>query len=167
MPVPHAILSMQQAAHLCGQFPLQLPNPKASLESRAQLARNFHVYLEVGMQSKHDAVMQAYCKQINVEPRRPDGTQVDHPKGTTAQTILAPAGFYGVKARVAAEVARNHMLKVWQQQSPLSQQPAFKPETRIDAGVQKQLQSDLYRYEVSYWYGGPDVYVLFHCYPGS
>jgi hypothetical protein len=164
MPVPQEIFNMHQAAHLCGQFPLQFPNPQGGAGARAQITRNFHVYLEIGMQSKHDALMRGYCNQIHVVSRREDGTQVKHAAGATAGTVLQAGGFYAQKAGIAANIIKTQMAARWQQVQ-VPGQSVFTPGHRVDAGVQSQIQTDRYRYEISYWYDGQDIYVLFHCYP--
>lgn len=164
MPIPATITSMGQAAHLCGTFPLTLPNPNPSRESRPELTRVFHVYLELAMQAKHDALLRAYCQRIGVQGRPRAGTQVEHRSTDTAGLVLAPGGFYTERAETAADVVRDQMVSRWSQpQRP--GEPVFAPGTRTDAAVQAQVQDDDYRYEISYWYDAPDVYVLFHCYP--
>jgi hypothetical protein len=165
MPVPQAIQAMNQSAYLCGTFQLQFANPHGGQGIRAQMTRNFHVYLEIGMQSKHDELMRGHCQAIRVQARRQDGTQVPHSRGATAATVLAPGGFYSQKARIAANVVKDLMIARWQQPQ-VAGQAAFTPGTRVDAGVQMKLQSDGFQYEISYWYDGNDIYVLFHCYPG-
>jgi hypothetical protein len=165
MPVPQAIQAMNQSAYLCGTFQLQFANPQGGHGPRANPTRNFHVYLEIGMQSKHDELMRGHCQAIHVAARRQDGTQVRHAQGATAATVLAPAGFYSQKARIAADVTKNQMVARWQQPQ-VAGQSVFTPGVRVDAGVQMKLQNDGFQYEISYWYDGNDIYVLFHCYPG-
>jgi hypothetical protein len=53
----------------------------------------------------------------------------------------------------------------WQAQ-PQGGAAVFTPGNRVDAFVQSVMQHDGYRHEISYWYDGQDIYVLFHCYSG-
>jgi hypothetical protein len=162
MPVPQAITQMGASAHLCGTFPLPFNNPKATAANRTQLTRNFLVYLEVAMQSKHDANMRAYCNTVNVAPRRADGTQVK----SGADGPQALAVFYVIKSRTAAEVTRDQMVQKWQSQGN-TETDVFTPGVRVDASIQKKVQTDNFQYEISYWYDNQDIYVLHHCYPSK
>lgn len=162
MPVPKAITAMGKSAHFCGDFPLTFDNPNdPATGGRSRLTRNFHVYLELTMQAKHDALIRGYCQKIKVEGRREDGAQVRHAKGATAETALA--GVYGEKAEIAATVVLAQMIEKWQKSVPGRE--VFTPGVRVDAAMQSETQSDGYGYEISYWYDGDDIYVLFHCYP--
>jgi hypothetical protein len=123
------------------------------------------------MQSKHDGIIRGYCQNIHVESRRADGTQVVH-NFVTGPTALA--GFYPGKGQVAVEVVAAQMEERWNAQTQGPRAPVFVRPTpgalgssraRVDASVQSQVQRDRYSYDISYWYDGPDIYVLFHCYP--
>lgn len=164
MPVPVAISSMRQSANLNGRFPITFPTPKKAEDGRTQITRNFHVYLELTMQCKHDPLMIGYCHQINVIARAQDGTQVRHTPGSTAASVLAPGGFYAQRALKAADVTKTIMVAKWGKPQ-LPGRPVFTPGKREDASVQMDIQSDGYQYEISYWYDGPDIYVLYHVYP--
>jgi hypothetical protein len=158
MPVPAGITSMGAAAYNCGTTVLTFNNPRPHVGGqRPTLTRNFIVYLELAMQAKHDAKIQGYCRSIHVAPRTTDGTQVTY--AGPAATALAPGGFYRTRAATAANVVKNQMVTRWQGGT------TFVPGTRVDASVQAHVQADGYRYEVSYWYDGNDIYVLFHTYP--
>jgi len=162
MGVPSGISSLGKAAYFCGKHSIKFTNPKYSGSGgRQQLTRDFHGYLEVAMQAKHDSLMVGYCKSVQVAPRKQAGNQIQHGKNATATGVLN--NFYPQKAVVAAEVVCDQMIKRWKNQSQT--QPEFTPGVRIDASVQSIVQRDLYRYEISYWYDGQDIYVLFHCYP--
>jgi hypothetical protein len=166
MPVPAGITSMGISAHRLATITRQFNNPSAQAAAgRAQLTRNFLVYLELAMQAKHDALMRGYCQSIGVVGRAQDGTQVRHAANATANGVLTGAGFYGQKAGIAADIARDHMVAKWRQTASIPGQAVFTPGTRVDASVQMQVQSDGFQYEVSYWYDEQDIYVLFHCYP--
>jgi hypothetical protein len=158
MPVPAAILQMGRSAHLCGAFALPVNTPSMP---RAQLTRNFHVYLELTMQSKHDANMRAYCQTVQVEGRRQDGNQVPN-SGANGPAALAI--FYVTKSQKAAEVTRDLMMKKWKLQKAGAPN-VYTPGVRVDASIQKDVQSDNYQYEISFWYDNQDIYVLYHCYP--
>lgn len=161
MPVPRDITALGSSAHLCGTFVRQISNPNPG-GNRALLARTFHVYLELAMQAKHDQVIRGYCRQVGLNPRNDRGTEFKHGSLATGQQVLAV--FYKARASVAAEAAEKHMVTKWK----LPQAPGgsvFTKEARVDASVQMQRQSDGNQYEVSYWYDGTDIYVLFHCYP--
>lgn len=163
MPVPKTITDMGKSAHNCGTFPLTFDNPNEPATSgRSQLTRNFHVYLELTMQAKHDELMRGYCRKIDVEGRPKKGAQIPHAKTTTAEAALA--GFYVDKAAIAADVVLKQMAEKWRTQSTPGQE-VFTPGVRVDAAVQSETQSDGYGYEISYWYAGNDIYTLFHCYP--
>ena len=162
MAVPRAITDMGASAHDCGDFDLTFDNPKEDASAgRTQLTRSFHVYLELAMQAKHDQIISGYCRTVDVQPRKQDGAQV---KNSGANGAAALAGFYVTKAETAAEVAKDHMVKKWANQAQ-GAAPVFTPGVRVDAAVQNTVQSDDYSYEISYWYDGQDIYVLYHCYP--
>jgi hypothetical protein len=163
MPIPAEITGMNQAAKLVGTFPLQFNNPNPRTAGRAQLTRTFHVYLEVAMQAKHDALMRGYCQRIGVQGRPQAGSQITG-HGTNADAVLGNGGFYEARAQTAADAVKTQMVARWGQQQQQGQQ-VFTPGQRVDAAIQSQVQNDNYRYEISYWYDGDDVYVLFHCYP--
>lgn len=168
MSVPAAITSLGKAAYDCGTFTIQFDNPNPGRESRRELARDFHVYLEVAMQAKHDAVMRGYCQQIGAQARRQDGTQVQHRPGETAESALR--GFYTERAAVAAQAVKDQMVSRWEEAQPEGR-PEFRSGERVDAAIQNQVQEDGFQYEISYWYetrepaASREVYVLFHCYP--
>ncbi len=162
MPVPAAILGMGVSAHNCGNIQRVFANPRGGAGGRVNLTRTFHVYLELTMQAKHDQLIAGYCHTVGAVARRQDGTQVRHPPRTTA--VAALAGFYVLKAGVAADVTVANMTGRWQRQA-VGGAPVFTPGVRVDAGVQNQVQNDRYQYEISYWYDGDDIYVLYHCYP--
>ena len=171
MAIPAAILIMGRSAHLCGSFPLQVNNPKPDPPKvvngvptpapRTQLARNFHVYLELTMQAKHDANMRGYCNTVQVVGRPQAGEQI---RDSGLSGTVALTGFYVVKSRMAAEVTRDQMIKRWKAQKP-GAGPVFIPGVRVDASIQNEVQTDNYQYELSYWYDNQDIYVLYHCYP--
>lgn len=172
MPVPTPIVAMRQAAHLCGTFPLTFANPHPG-GGRAQITRNFIVYLEIGPQSKHDALMRGECQRLNVEGRPEAGTQIAHARGVNAATALAPGGFYAQRGQTAAGLAKDRMVLMWQQQ-PVGGNPVFQDHNtgagpnryhREDVGGQNVRRNDGYCYESSFWYEGQTIYVLFHCYP--
>lgn len=165
MPVPKAITDMGKSAYACGDFQLTFDNPNESAtHGRSRLTRNFHTYLELTMQAKHDELMRGYCRAIDVEGRRKQGAQVTYAQSTTAQAALA--GFYRGKAAIAANVVLGQMAEKWRTQSTPGQE-VFTTGVRVDAGVQSETQDDGYGYEISYWYDGQDIYVLFHCYPDA
>lgn len=173
MPVPRPIQEMHQAAHLCGNYALAFNNPNAQGGPRGQITRNFHVYLEVGPQSKHCALMRGYCQQIQVVGRPEQDSQIDHARGATAQTVLGPGGFYHARGQTAAGLAKDKMVEMWRQPQ-LPGTAVFKDHTtgnggnryhRVDVGGQNIRRGDGYCYESSFWYEGNDIYVLFHCYP--
>jgi hypothetical protein len=138
------------------QITFNNPHPHAGGQ-RATLTRNFYVYLELTMQCKHDGLLRGYCPSIGVVARKKDGTQVQY-ADATPQTALA--GFYTQKARIAAEVACDHMAGKWRR----AVAPVFTPGTRVDASVQNQVQHDRHQYKLSHRYDGQDIYVLFHVY---
>jgi hypothetical protein len=164
MPVPAEIQSMGKSVHLCGTFRRTFANPWPS-EGRRLLERDFQVYLEVGMQAKHDGLMREYCIANKLGGRRAQESQVAHEAGTTMEQALAADGFYAKKARIAAEIVLTQMSRKWKAQ-PQGPGPAvFTLGKRVDASVQGDKQPDGYQYEISYWYDSQYIYVLFHCYP--
>jgi hypothetical protein len=162
MPLPRDITAMGSSAHRVLMAPLAVVNPKPS-GGRATLNKNFHVYLELTMQSKHDGLMRGYCKKVGVVDRKEDGTQVTHTSGATAEAALT--GIYADKGRIAAEAVAAQMTEKWRTTTPAPGKGVFTPGVRVDAGLQKKPQRDGWGYEVSYWYDVQDIYVLFHCYP--
>jgi hypothetical protein len=161
MAIPVAITSMGRAAQRVSMLTLTFANPSAG---GRMISKTFYAYLEVGMQSKHDVLMRGYCDLVHVVKRDTDGNQVPHPRGTTAAGALGPGGLYDVKGRKAADVVLTQMKEKWAKPQ-VAGTSVFTANTRVDASVQKVIQSDNYRYEVSYWYQDDGVYVLFHCYP--
>jgi hypothetical protein len=153
---------MGASAYDCGVIQHQFANPNAAGGGRAQLTRSFHVYLELTMQSKHDRLIYGYCLAHQVEGRRQDGTQIPATAGATALARLG--GFYVTRAQTAAAAAAAHMVGRWQAPQVQGRQ-VFRQGERVDAAVQAVQQADGYYYELSYWYDGTDIYVLFHCYP--
>lgn len=162
MAIPQEILDMNEAAHLCGTFDHQFPNPNRDEGSRAVVKLRFHVYLEVVMQSKHDWVLRGYCQKIKAVCREEKGTQVPHPKDATVEDVLGE--FYAQRASMAADVVENQMRDRWEKAQKQGDS-VFPPGVQVNAAVQRHVQEDDYQYEISYWYEKPDVYVLFHCYP--
>ena len=161
MPLPAALAAMGISAYHTADVSLPLSNPKAGTAGRTTLNRNFRVYLEVAMQAKHDANMRSYCDGAGIAKRSMAGTQVPN---SGANGAAALQGFYKTKSTVAATVARDQMQTKWAAQGP-NGPLVFTPGTRVDASVQRVLQADGFRYEVSYWYDVQDIYVLYHCYP--
>jgi len=168
MPPPHGITSMGASAQALGPIALAAGPPGARAGGNM---RTFHPYLELTMQSKHDAVIRGYCNQVAVVGRRADGTQCNH---NFATAPLAFAGYYNLRAQVAAEVVKTQMEGRWAGQAQGPRTPVFTRPTpgalgstraRVDASVQNTVQRDNHQYDISYWYDGPDIYVLFHCYP--
>lgn len=162
MPVPQEIINMDKSAHQCGYFLLQLPSPQDAVNGgRSKHSRNFRVYLEIGKQSKYDVLMSEYCQQIDVAPKTSDDAQIQHAPGTTARKVLGQGNFYARKAKIAANIAKDHMVQI------LSQ-PGSTCGDRVDAGTQMEVKNDPYQYDVSYWDDvEEDIHVLFHCYPKS
>lgn len=162
MPLPQKIQQLGQSAHKCGDFPRLFNNPAQQANAgRAQINRTFHVYLELCMQSKHDQLLSGYCKSLKLQPRKQQQTQIIH-HGATAASVLA--GFYQQRAIVAADIARDEMIAKWRV-GAAEGESVFTKGAQVDAAVQMDIQPDGYQYELSYWYDGPDVYVLYHCSP--
>lgn len=159
MPVPAAIITMGASAHCVGRYLLQFHNPKVMQGGRAQLTRNFIAYLEVAMQAKHDILLSGYCRTIGFDPRRSDGTQITHRRGTTAAQVLGMGGFYAQRGAIASEATLRSMLGKWTANETLN------IGTRYDPAVLSRVQRDRYQYDISYWYDVQDIYVLFHCTP--
>src|SRR5688572_3721522 len=134
MPVPRPITEMRQAAHLCGTFPLTFANPQGGGGGRGQITRSFIVYLELGPQSKHDALMRGECQRLNVEGRPEAGTQIAHARGATAATVLAPGGFYSLRGQTAAGLAKDRMVLMWQQQAQGPGNPVLQDHTTGNGG---------------------------------
>lgn len=161
MPIPPALAAMGISAYHTADISLPLTNPKAATASRITLSRVFRVYLEVAMQAKHDANMRSYCDGMGIAKRNRDGSQVSNSGATGAAALQT---FYRTKSTIAATIARDGMQTKWGAQGA-NGAPVFTPGTRVDASVQRMLQTDGFRYEVSYWYDVQDIYVLYHCYP--
>lgn len=159
MPPPADLLAMGLSAHRAPPIQLTVANPHG-VGGRATLQRTFHVYLELTMQCKHDAALSGYCRRLGVVTRATAGTQVNH--GTTAE--LALAGYYTTRARSADMVAWAAMTVRWNQPQ-VAMRPTFERGRRYDAAMQRVVQPDGHRHEVSYWYDGDEVYVLYHAYP--
>ena len=160
MPVPHEITNMLDTVQLCGTFPRTFGNPKpAPGTTRTQITKTFRVYLELVMQAKHDVLISGHCKSLKLTPRRTDGSQITHRGAPTATALLGAGGFYEARAGQATDTVLAQMITKWQGGT------TFTVATRVDASVQGVVQTDGYRYELSYWYDNADVYILFHCYP--
>lgn len=164
MPPPAAITNMGNAARLCGNFPRQFANPHGA-GNRVQINRNYHVYLDVYMQSKHCNLMRGLCLAMNIQPRQAQGSQIHHAGGATAVNVFAaPAGFYVQRGGMVADVVVQRMIARWQAPQ-IGGQSVFTPGVGVNAGVQHAVQPDGYRYEIDYWYDVRDIYCLFHGYP--
>ena len=168
MPTPHGITSMGASARALAAIALAAGPQGARAGGNI---RTFHPYLELTMQSKHDAVVRGYCQQVGVTHRPQKGSQCNHNHATGDQAF---AGYYNLRAQVAAEVVKAQMEGRWINQPQGARTPVFtrvtpgalgSTQSRVDASVQNTVQRDNHQYDISYWYDGPDIYVLFHCYP--
>lgn len=163
MGIPTTISSMGKAAYKLPDISKSIINPK-SAGTRTTLDYTLHPYLEVAFQSKHDATLYGYClrKDVNVKPRGTDGNQVPNKKNLTADQMLSD--FYPERAQTAAEIVMQKVSAALTKDTPTGS-VAIRVGVQIDAAVQAIVQTDNYRYEVSYWYDTRDIYLLFHCYP--
>lgn len=158
MPIPKLISDTGKGYHHVGDYELKFKNPNQNTENRETLTRTFSAYLELQFQSKHDALIGGYCRSINIDPRRSDGSQIRHGSNAKAEDVLK--GFYKEKGKIAADATLEQMIQTWKKGGH------FKDGEQINAAIQRDVQSDDYQYEISYWYySGGEIYVLFHCYP--
>lgn len=164
MPVPFKITAMGRSAYPFLALPLRCGRGPNNM-------RNFHVFLELTMQAKHDGLIAGYCESIDVVARRGQDSQVEH-DATTG--VGALTGFYVARAATAAAVVVEQMEARWNAQPEGRPTPVFtrlapgyagSQAAQVDALVQHDVQPDGYQYEISYWYDGPDIYVLYHCAP--
>lgn len=163
MPVPDAIAN-DLTMKLVARITLQFNNPNPGNATRQQISRAFHAYLELGMQSKHDAVIRGYLQQqqLGQYVRKADGTQVNYAVAPTAEGAIN--AFYLPRATTAANIVKDRLIARWAQQQ-LPNTSVFTLGQQMIMAIQGQVQQDHYRYDISYFYDVRDVYLSFHCYP--
>jgi hypothetical protein len=125
---------------------------------RQAVSKNFHVYLELYFQGKHDQAVRAYCASKRIETRRSDGSQVDPRNGNSDD----PCIYYQEHAATMVNEVCGQMRQRWQRNN--NNNTVFIAGHQNMANIQGR-RIDGYSYEMSYWYDYGDIYIAFHCYP--
>ena len=134
--------------------------PKSKQDgSKRQVTKTFKAYVELGYQSKHDEHVRAYCMAKGIEKRNKDGTQVPGYDYNAAQGAKDIATFYKDRGETAIDVALADLKKEWGKDKTFADQ-----EKKIMA-VQAKTQDDGWKYDMSFYYCGNEIYVTYHTYP--
>lgn len=123
---------------------------------RRQINGIFNCYLDIFMQTKHDAVIRSYALSRGLKHRHLAGTQINHPRGTQPAAILGNGGYYHLRGQQVANVVRPFLTNI---AADMEQQTSYDPE------VQSVMQADNHYYDINYCYNHTTILILFHCYP--
>lgn len=126
--------------------------------TRKSVDKDFHSYLELYFQGKHDGAVRAYCLSKKIDTRKSDGTQVS--PGNPHNT--APWRYYTTHADAMVTEVIAQMQEKWRTNN--YNNTVFVVGAKNMANIQKKRIGG-YSYEMSYWYDVGDVYIAFHCYP--
>ena len=127
---------------------------------RASVNKQFHSYLELYFQGKHDGAIRRYCAARRIECRPQDGTQVAPANNGADAAAIA---YYRQAADVAGEVVAQVMHDRWVANA--FNNTVFVNGAKNILAVQGVRQRNGFHYDLSFWYDVGDVYLSFHCYP--
>jgi hypothetical protein len=158
MPVPDEIRDGPYL--LVGQFAKTVGPAGADTSRAAKQNRQFHAYLELYFQGKHDGAVRTYCSSQRppIKCRSKDGSQVVYEKRQTMEQ------FYHARATTACNRVAKHISDTWKN-APSGNHGTFVRGAKNIMAVQGEKQPDGHGYDLSFWYCGSDIYVTFHCYP--
>lgn len=158
MPIPN-VLTDVTSYYPIGLQEQTFQNPNVH-GTRQNITRIFHPYLETYFQSKHDFVVRYYLMRNAWSYRNEAGNQIIHGQGVTFEQAIA--NFYINRAATAIQIVERQLVTGWG--TNRANVSVFPLGQHQYAAIQRILQPDGYRYELSYWYDGSDVYLSFHCY---
>jgi hypothetical protein len=125
---------------------------------RQSVGKNFHVYLELYFQGKHDQAVRSYCLSKRIDTRKSDGAQVAPKNNNSGDPCL----YYQPHAAAMVVEVVSQMREAWENND--SNNTVFIVGQQNMASIQKKRIGG-YSYEMSYWYDVGDIYIAFHCYP--
>ena len=156
MPVPAELTG--DAYALIQASPFAVTTKNAAGGARRNVTKQFHSYLELYFQGKHDGGIRAYCAARRINCRARDGTQVD-----PANDGADPIAYYAEAADVASEVVAGVMHQRWVANA--TNNTVFVAGAKNILAVQGVRQRNGLHYDLSLWYDVHDIYLSFHCYP--
>ena len=156
MPVPAELTG--EAYALIQTAPQAITTKHAVGDPRRTVTKQFHSYLELYFQAKHDGGIRRYCAARRIECRAQDGTQVD-----PANNGPNPIAYYANAATVAGEVVAAIMHQRWTANN--TNNTVFITGAKNILAVQGVRQRNGLHYDLSFWYEPHDIYLSFHCYP--
>ncbi|MGH7050823.1 MAG: hypothetical protein ACREE5_09285 [Acetobacteraceae bacterium] len=131
---------------------------RSSRLSPRVIGKTFITYIEIYEQTAHDSALNGFAQQRRIEPRRAHRGRV-----APANNANNPLPYYVAHGQHAASMVSAFITGKWEQ-TVNGNSNTFVHSSKQTLTSQSQRQPNDFYYEITMYYEGTEIYVVFHCY---
>lgn len=131
---------------------------RSSRTSPRIFSKTFITYIEIFEQTAHDSALNGFAQRRGIEPRRAHRGQV-----APANNANNPLPYYAAHGQHAASMAGAFITGKWEQ-TVNANTNTFVQNSKQTLTSQSQRQPNGFCYDITLYYEGNEIYVVFHCY---